>query len=319
MPKVLFLTSLASDLAKILVQSAPPHFDLGIHPDDLPEDRQKQLIQDADFLILFASGIPDAVLRSARKLKLLQLVGAGYDKINLTLCREIGVPVANNGGTNAIDAAEHALMLMLAAYRRLPDMDRNVRSGDWAAIDSGASTYTIYGKTVGILGLGKIGQRVARLLKPFDAELLFFDPSPPPADVQRSLGVTQATLDELLRRSDIVTLHVPLLPATRHLIGARELATMKPTALLVNTGRGPVVDEAALTEALRRRQIGRAALDVYAKEPVDPANPILQLDNVIFTPHTAGVTYDTWTRRGEFIFQNIQRVWAGEKPLAIVG
>lgn len=319
MPQVVFFTSLAPDLAKILVQSAPPQFDVGIHRLDIAEDRQKQLIQDADFLILFASGIPEAVLRSARRLKLIQLVGAGYDKINMALCREIGVPVANNGGTNAIDAAEHALMLMLAAYRRLPVMDRNVRSGDWDALDSGATTYTIHGKTVGIVGLGKIGQRVARLLKPFEAELLFFDPSPPPEDVQRSLGVTQASLGELLRRSDIVTLHVPLLPSTRHLIGARELATMKPTALLVNTGRGPVVDEAALTEALRRRQIGWAALDVYAKEPVDPANPILQLENTIFTPHTGGVTYDTWARRGEFIFQNLQRVWAGGKPLAVVG
>lgn len=319
MPKVLFLTSLASNLAKILVQSAPPQFEIGIHPLDLPEERQKQLIQDADFLILFASGIADPVLRSARKLKLIQLVGAGYDKINMALCREIGVPVANNGGTNAIDAAEHALMLMLAAYRRLPDMDRNVRSDHWEALDSGATTYTIHGKTVGIVGLGKIGQRVARLLRPFEAELLFFDPSPPPADVQRSLGVEQTSLEELLRRSDIVTLHVPLLPATRHLIDAKALAAMKPTALLVNTGRGPVVDEGALTEALKRRQIGAAALDVFAKEPIDAANPILQLENTVFTPHTAGVTYDTWARRGEFIFQNLQRVWAGEKPLAVVG
>lgn len=319
MPKVLFFTSLATDLANILIRSAPSHFDVRIYPPNLTEEQQKQLIQDTDFLILFTSHLSDEVLRSARQLKLIQLVGAGYDRINIALCREIGVPVANNGGTNAIDAAEHALMLMLAAYRRLPEMDRNVRRNDWEAIDSGATTYTICGKTVGIVGLGKIGQRVARLLKPFDAELLFFDPSPPPADVQRSLGVTQASLDELLRRSDIVTLHVPLLPSTRHLIGARELAAMKRTALLVNTGRGPVIDEVALTEALRRRQIGGAALDVFGKEPPDPANPILQLENTVFTPHTAGVTYDTWARRGEFIFQNIQRVWAGEKPLAVVG
>ncbi|MBI4293612.1 MAG: lactate dehydrogenase [Betaproteobacteria bacterium] len=318
MPKVIFFTSLATDLANILIRSAPPHFDVRIYPPDLAEEQQKQLIRDTDFLILFTSHVSDDVLRSARQLKLIQLVGAGYDKINLPLCREIGVPVANNGGTNAVDAAEHALTLMLAAYRRLPEMDRNVRSGNWDAIDSGATTYTIHGKTVGIVGLGKIGQRVAQLLKPFDAELLFFDPSPPPADVQRSLGVMQASLEELLRRADIVTLHVPLLPSTRHLIGAKELAAMKPTALLVNTGRGPVVDEAALSEALRQRRLGWAALDVYTKEPVDPANPILRLENTTFTPHTGGVTYDTWARRGEFIFRNIQRVWAGEKPLAVV-
>jgi len=210
-------------------------------------------------------------------------------------------------------------MLMLAAYRRLPEMDRNVRSARWKAIDSGATTYTIEGKTVGIVGLGNIGQRVARLLNHFGAKLLFFDAFPPPVDVQQSLGIEQVGLDELLQRADIVTLHVPLSSSTRNLIGARELAMMKSTATLINTCRGPVVDEAALTEALRRRQIRCAGLDVLDKEPPDPGNPILQLDNVIFTPHSAGVTHDTWARRGQFIFQNLQRVWAGGKPLAVVG
>lgn len=318
MPKVLFFSSLAPDLTGILIRSAPPHFEVAVHPVNLTEEQQKKLLHDADFLILFTNRLSDAVLRSARQLKLIQMVGAGYDGMNMELCRDMGIPVANNGGTNAIDAAEHALMLMLAAFRRLPEMDRNVRSGRWRAIDSGASTYTIEGKTVGIVGLGKIGQRVARLLKPFGPKLLFFDAFPPPADVQQSLGVDRVSLDELLRSADIVTLHVPLSSSTHRLIGARELAMMKPTATLINTCRGPVVDEAALTEALRRRQIRCAGLDVLDKEPPEPGNPILQLDNVIFTPHSAGVTYDTWSRRGEFIFQNFQRAWAGEKPVAVV-
>jgi len=319
MPKVLFFTPLSIDQARMLVRSAPPDFDVSIHPFTLAEDQQKQLIRDADFLILLAKSVSDEVLRSARQLKLIQLVGAGYDRINMPLCRELGIPVANNGGTNAIDAAEHTLMLMLAAYRRLPEMDRNVRRNEWEAIDSGETTYTINGKTVGIVGFGQIGQMVARLLRPFGAEMLFFDAYPPPAEVQSSLGVAQVSLDELLRRADVVTLHVPLTPSTRNLIGTRELAIMKPTATLINTCRGPVVDEAALTEALRRRQIRGAALDVFVKEPPDPANPVLKLDNVVLTPHSAGVTYDTWERRGEFIFRNLQRVWAGERPLAVVG
>lgn len=319
MPKVLFFSSLAADLTSILIRSAPPHFDVSVHPVNLNEEQQKELVREADFLILFTNRPSDAVLRSARKLKLIQMVGAGYDGLNMDLCRDMSIPVANNGGTNAIDAAEHTLMLMLAAYRRLPEMDRNVRSNRWKAIDSGATTYTIEGKTVGIVGLGKIGQRVARLLKPFGPELLFFDAFPPSDDVQRSLGISRVSLDELLRHADIVTLHVPLSSSTHHLIGVRELAMMKSTAALINTCRGPVVDEAALTDALRRRKIRCAGLDVLDREPPDPGNPILQLDNVIFTPHSAGVTYDTWGRRGEFIFQNLQRVWAGEKPLAVVG
>jgi phosphoglycerate dehydrogenase-like enzyme len=318
MPKILFFTSWPADLVSILIRSAAPDFDVGVYPIELAEEEQKKLIRDADFLILFESGIKDSVLRCARQLKLIQLVGAGYDRMNLPLCREMGIPVANNGGTNAIDAAEHTLMLMLAAYRRLPEMDRNVRTNNWSGTDSGKTTYTISGKTVGIVGLGKIGQHVARLLKPFGAEILFFSATQRPADVQLSLGATQVSLDELLRRSDIVTLHVPLLPATRHLIGAKEFAIMKPTAVLINTGRGAVVDEAALVAALKQRQISFAALDVFAKEPPDPSNPILQLDNVLFTPHTAGITHDTWGRRSEFIFQNIRRVWSGQKPLAVV-
>jgi phosphoglycerate dehydrogenase-like enzyme len=197
-------------------------------------------------------------------------------------------------------------------------MDHNVRHERWHAIDSGASTYTVHGKTAGIIGLGKIGQRTARLLAAFGARLVYYDPYPPPASVEQELGIQRLALDDLLRQSDIVTLHVPLNKETQGIIGERELGLMKPTALLVNTCRGPVVDEQALTQALQGRRIFGAALDVLEKEPPLANNPLLQLDNVLFTPHTAGVTYDTWPRRGEFVFANLQRVWTGETPLAAV-
>jgi phosphoglycerate dehydrogenase-like enzyme len=318
MPKVLFLTSLSAEIVPLLTQYAPAGFEVDVQPPTLPEAKQQALLAEADFLILFPSRIAEPALRAGRKLRLIQLVSVGFDSMNLPLCRELGIPVANNGGTNSIDVAEHTLALILAAYRRLTAFDRHVRADRWRALDSGLTTYTIQGKTVGIVGLGQIGQRVAGLLRPFGAELLYYDPYPPAAERERELGVRRASLEELLQQSDIVTLHVPLFPETRGLIGQRELAMMKPTALLVNTCRGPVVDEAALTEALRTGQIMGAALDVLEKEPPDPANPLLTLENVLFTPHTAGVTYDTWPRRGEFIFQNLQRVWAGETPLAVV-
>jgi phosphoglycerate dehydrogenase-like enzyme len=284
----------------------------------MPDEEKIPLIREADFLILFPGHISERVLRSASRLKLIQLVSAGFDRLDLALCHELNIAVANNGGTNAIDVAEHTLMLMLSFYRRLIALDHNTRTGRWNEIDTGRSTYTLNGKTVGIIGFGNIGQRVARLLGPFEARLLFYDPYPPGPEVAQRLGVRQISLDELLQQSDIVTLHVPLNAETRHLISRPELAAMKPTALLVNTCRGPVVDEAALTEALRENQIAGAALDVLDQEPPDPANPLLQLDNVLLTPHTAGVTYDTWSRRGQFIFQNLQRVWAGQPPLAAV-
>lgn len=318
MPKVIFFTVLAPETAALLTQHAPADYQVAVHPIDLPDAEKQELLRDADFLILFPGVISDELLRTATNLKLIQLVSAGFDRINVQLCRELGIPLANNGGANALDVAEHTIALILAFYRRMLEMDANVRNGRWYAIDSGATTYTIRGKTVGIIGLGKIGQQVARLLNAFGAKICYYDLFPASAELEKELGVQRCSLDELLQQSDVVTLHVPLNNETRGLINERTLALMKPNALLVNTCRGPVVDEAALTTALQARQIAGAALDVLAEEPPAPDNPILQLDNVLFTPHTAGVTYDTWPRRGEFIFANLQRVWRGETPLATI-
>ncbi|OUC05279.1 lactate dehydrogenase, partial [Litorilinea aerophila] len=181
-------------------------------------------MQEADFLILFPGYIEDAVLRAGRRLKLIQLVSAGFDRFNLALCREMGIPVANNGGSNAIDVAEHTLALILGFYRRLVEMDRNVRMDPpeqgWRAIDSGATTYTIYGKTVGIIGLGNIGRRVARLLRAFEADLLYYHPYPVPEAVERELGVRRMELAALLAQADVVSLHVRLDAQTRGVSGS---------------------------------------------------------------------------------------------------
>lgn len=316
MPRVIFFTNLAPELAGQVIAPAPADWDVSVHPHDLPEREKAKLAAAADFLILFPSALEESVLRAAERLKLVQLVSAGFERMPLPLLAELGIPLANNGGTNAIDVAEHTFALILSVCRRLTEMDRNVRNDGWTAIDSGMTTFTIQGKTVGIIGLGHIGKEVAKRLVPFDVHALYFDPYPAAAEVERALQVERASLDDLLQRSDIVTLHVPLNDQTRRLIGAAELARMKMGAVLINTCRGPVVDEAALIQALDRGAIRAAGLDVLHDEPTDPANPILRFENVIFTPHIAGVTYDTWQRRGRFIFENLQRVWAGEGPLS---
>ena len=318
MPKVIFFTSLVPKIVEQFTQQTPAGYEMQVHSNKLPDTEKITLAQEADFLLLFPSEISDEVLKAAPNVKLIQLVSAGFDRINMALCQELGIPVANNGGTNAIDVAEHTLTLILSFYRRLLEMDSNVRTDNWKGLDSGVTTYTIHGKTVGIIGLGHIGQQVAQRLSSFGARILFYDPYPPAPAVVQALEATQASLDDLLRQSDIVTLHVPLMDSTHHFIGQRELALMKPNALLVNTCRGPVIDEAALTNTLRERQIFGAALDVLEKEPPAPNNPLLRLENVLFTPHTAGVTFDTWARRAEFIFQNFERVWQGQPPRAIV-
>lgn len=316
MPRVVFFTNLAPELAKQVVAPAPPDWDVSVQAHDLPEAEKSGLASEADFLILFPSALEETVLRAAPGLKLVQLVSAGFDRMPLGVLAELGIPLANNGGTNSIDVAEHTFALILSVYRRLTEMDRNVRNDGWKEIDSGMTTFTIHGKTVGIVGLGHIGREVAKRLVPFEADVVYFDPFPVGEEVERRLQVTRVSLDELLERSDIVSLHVPLNDQTRHLIGAAELARMKSSAILINTCRGPVVDEAALIEALAGGGILGAGLDVLQEEPTDPANPILRLENVIFSPHIAGVTYDTWQRRGRFIFENLQRVWAGQEPLS---
>lgn len=318
MPNVLMFTTLAPEIAQELVGAAPAGYEVNVHPTGLPDAEKIRLIADADFLILFPSVLSNDVLRAAKRLKLIQLVSAGFDKMDVELCRALGIPIANNGGANAIDVAEHAVMLMLACYRRLCEMDANVRRGAWGAIDSGAATYTINGKTVGLVGLGNIGRHTARLVRSFGADLVYTDEYAVPEEVARDLGVARVPLDELLQVADIVTLHVPLNDATRGLIAEQEMRMMKPSAVLINTCRGPVVDEQALSDALRTGQIAGAGLDVLVDEPPAADNPLLNLKNVIFTPHTAGVTHDTWARRGEFIFANLERVWEEKPALAVV-
>ena len=318
MPKAVFFTHLAPDTAALLTSQAPAGYEITTAPTNLPPAEQVNLARDADFVILFPGIIAGEALRAAKALRLVQLVSAGFDTLDINLCKELEIPVSNNGGTNSTDVAEHTLTLILAWYRQLGTMDRNVRTGKWGAIDSGVTTYTINGKTVGLVGLGNIGRKVARLLNAFGAKVLYTDAFPVAPEVEKELGVTRVTMDELLKQSDVVSLHVPLNHETRGLMSDAQFAAMKPNALLVNTCRGPVVDEAALIRALQAHEIAGAALDVLAKEPPAPDNALLTMENVLLSPHIAGVTRDTWARRGAFIFANLERVWRGEAPQAVI-
>ena len=171
---------------------------------------------------------------------------------------------------------------------------------------------------MGVLGMGNIGRRVARRVQGFDARVQYFDAYPLEEDEEKALHVARVSLDELFRTSDILTCHTPLTPDTHHIVSRKRLALMKPTAVLINTSRGPVVDETALIEALEEGRIAGAGLDVFEQEPVDPDNPLLKMDNVVVTPHIAGTTWNTWFRRAAFAYENMQRVWNGEAPLATV-
>jgi len=318
MIKTVFFTNLPAAQAQLITCHAPAHFRVETHATDLSDGDKSALLKEADMLVLFPGRLSASVLQAASQLKLIQLVSAGYEHMDLALCAQLGIPVANNGGTNAIDVAEHTLALALGLYRRLVDLDRSARAGTWDKVAIGLETRTIHGKKLGIIGLGHIGRRVGRLFCALGAELLYSDAIAAPTEVERELGIRRVTLDELVAEADIISLHVPLLPATRGLIGAAELAKMKEDAILINTCRGAVVDEEALYQALSQRRLAGAALDVFAQEPTPPDYPLMQLPNLLATPHAAGVTRDTWARRGRFVFENLQRAWDGEAPLALI-
>ena len=318
MPKVVFFTQLEPELHLLLTQHAPDGYNVEVGATDTLVSEKSVLLNDADALILFPRRIEDEVIRSAKQLKHIQLVSAGFEHMNLDLCRELGLTVSNNGGANSIDVAEQTIALILGVYRRLIDLDADVRGDRWYQMETGKCTYTIWNKTIGLIGLGNIGRRVARLLKPFDCELIYSDASPAPSEVEKELDISRCELPELLERADIVSLHVPLNDATRHMIGAGQLARMKSSAIIINTCRGGVIDEVALTKVLSSRKIAFAGLDVLEQEPPDPRNPLLKLDNLLLTPHAAGITRDTWGRRGRFVFENIARSLAGKTPKALI-
>lgn len=264
-------------------------------------------------------GIPDEIWENAPgRIKLIHTLSAGYDEIDLDRARQAGVPVCTNGGANAISVAEHTIMAMLAAYRRLPDLLAMTAAGKWRPLPRDTRYYELAGKTVGIVGMGNIGREVARRLHGWSANLIYYDVFRRPAAEEADLGITYVPLDDVFKRADVITLHTPLLPETRNLVNATRLALMKPTAILVNAARGGLVDEAALLAALNEGKLLGAALDTLGQEPPPADHPLLHHPRVIATPHVAGPTWDSWPRRFGNAYANVARVARGEKPLWIV-
>jgi len=252
------------------------------------------------------------------RIKLIHTLSAGYDEVELDRARAANIPVCTNGGANAISVAEHTIMLMLAMYRRLPDLVDMTRSGRWRALMGEARYYELAGKTIGIIGLGKIGQEVVRRLKGWGVTPVYYDLFRRSETEERELGVTYCSLDDIFRRADVITLHAPLTTETRHLVNAERLRLVKPTLVLVNAARGELVNEADLLEALNDDRVLGAALDTLAQEPPPSDHPLTHHPRTIVTPHVAGPTWDSWPRRFKNAYENVERVGRGEAPLWIV-
>jgi len=316
--RILMASQLSEAVMDVAREILPPGYELVVAEFDSAEFAAA--LQNAEYYISsprFQLG-PE-FYRAAPRLKLVQLFSAGYDRLDIEAARQARVPICNNGGSNSVAVAEHALLLMLAVSRRLVWQHENVVGGRWRGNDfSSIMLYELEDKILGIVGLGNIGKKVARLAQAFHMRVQYYDVVRLSGDAEDALGVRFALFPELLQSSDIVSLHVPLDTSTRNLIGARELRLMKPTAILINTCRGPVVDEEALYDALVADRIRGAGLDVMVEEPPAPEHKLFTLPNIILTPHMAGPSWENWKKAFRNSFDNIERVARGEKPLWVV-
>jgi phosphoglycerate dehydrogenase-like enzyme len=307
----------SADAGELARDMAPAGFD-AVVASNTSSEFESALAQ-AEYMVCYPNvKMPDSFYRAAPRLKLVQLLSAGYDAVDLEAARRAKVPVSNNGGANAISVAEHALMLMLTVSRKVVWQHASVAAGRWRGNGPAPRMYELYDKTLGIVGLGTIGKKVARLARAFGMRVQYYDIVRLTEDQEDGIGVKFRLLRELLKTSDIVSLHVPLNASTRHMIGAGEMALMRPSAILVNTARGPVVDEQALYRTLSAGKLFGAGLDVFDQEPPPADNPLLKLDNVVLTAHFAGPTWDNHVARFRNAFDNVQRVNRGEPPLWVV-
>ena len=287
------------------------------YQEDPPLDRQSLLRRVADkegLLCTITDRIDVELLDGAQALKMIANYGVGFEHIDLAGATRRGIPVTNTPGVLTDATADLAFALILATARRIAAGDRRVREGKftyWAPLLFLGQE--VSGKTLGLIGLGRIGQAVAQRARGFGMRVLYHSRTRLAPAAEQELQVAYTPRETLLREADFVSLHVPLTPETRHLIGRRELELMKPTAFLINTARGPVVDEAALVEALRRGQLGGAGLDVYEREP-ELSPGLTDLDNVVLLPHLGSATIETRTRMGLMAAENLLAGLRGECP-----
>jgi D-3-phosphoglycerate dehydrogenase len=312
MPETIVLLDMTTpERAGRLRALLPPGFVL-THGTARGEAHLKEIIAEADYAIAGQVAVSGEVLRAARRLKLLHKWGVGYDNIDIATASELGIKVARTTGSNAVPVAEFTIGLMLSTLRHIAYGHAELRKGRWPTGSLPGETYTLSGKTVGIVGFGAIGQNVAKLLKGFGCTILYSKRTPLDAAEEAALGARHAPLARILAEADVVSLHCPLTPETADLIDAAAFGAMKRTAVLINVARGGVVNEADLVAALRAREIAGAAMDVYETEPLPAGSELLTLDNLVTTPHLAAIAADTFAPTVKRMFANMQHVSRGE-------
>jgi D-3-phosphoglycerate dehydrogenase len=307
-PKVLLLEQIHQDGVRVLRQFADPKL-----AQNASEPAVLGELKEVNGIITRLAKVTSTMIDAAPKLRVIARHGVGYDNIDVGHATRRGIPVVFAPEAISLSVVEFTVGMILAVNRKMTNADAAARSGDWTKRYHELVGTDLQGKTIGLVGLGRIGTGVARRLKAFQVNLTYYDVVPNP-ELERELGIRLVSLETLLRESDIITLHAPLTERTRHMIGRREINLMKQTAILVNTSRGPVLDEEALIEAVREQRIAGAALDVYETEPLQTTNSLVQLQNVFLSPHMSGHTVEALRATAIQVAEEVKAVLSGQRP-----
>lgn len=312
-PRVLYLSYASDDVYDLIREAAGTDFELVTLTSDDDAERC-EAIRDCHAVICAATPLRKHHLAAGEALKVVHHQGVGWqDTTDWQEIRRRGLPFALTPEGTTIGVAEHTVLLMLAAAKRLSFADTELRQGRWHVNRLRAVSRELHGKTIGYIGMGRIGEAVAERLKAFGCAGIYVDPSlrlgP---DRERGLGLRCGSLDEVLAACDVLTIHVPLTSGTRGLIDRKAIAKLKPGAIVVNTARGGIIDEAALFDALQSGHVLAAGLDVFEHEPPSPDNPLLGLPNVVLTPHISAGTRDAMRQKMDAVFANLRRFFSGE-------
>ena len=311
MSKIALVGKLTADAKRLFYEKGNNRYDIL----EITSSEEIPKIKDAEYIVV--RGIPfmqPEISLLSNNTKLIHRWGVGYDSVDIKAAGEKGITVAVSTGGNAQPVAELTVLLMLASYRCLPDLLDRAKAGSKDKEDIIAKSYLLQGKRVGLVGFGNIGSKVCKMVQAFGAEVQYYDKYRISSDKEKEIGVKYISFEDLLKTSDIVSIHVPLMESTRHLIGQKEFEIMKPTALLVNTARGGVVDTEALLAALDGGEIAAAALDTIEGEPLPKDHPIFNNNKVILTPHGGGNTCDNTINMVNIIMENIDSMENGDFP-----
>ena len=289
------------------------------------EEEICELVSDADILMsdpFHHLDVTEKIIEAGKNLKLIQCHTVGYDDVDIVAARERSIPVANSAGITAKPMAEYTIMAALYLLKPIKYADEELRKGRWAQEEITTQPRLIPqelgSKTLGIIGYGSVGREVARMARVFGTKVLYYKRNRLPKEAEEKLGVEYASFEDILLSSDVLSVNVPLTEKTRDMIGEKEIAMMKQGAILINTARGNIVDERALAEALKEGKLRGAAVDVFKSEPIDYDCPLLELENVILTPHISAVSPETIKRVPVKVCENLNRIYEGKPPLRVV-